>query len=755
MLRFKNQSRLPRALEGTTRFLLALAVFLTPLFFVPGLNDPVELPKGVVFVVLVAAAALTFVVALMLRDEVRVRPVPGQWWLAGLALVLILSTIFSTNRVTSLLGSAGYVHHALPALLSFIVFVWLAVQVFDSDRDLPALLSITLTAIGLGTLLGLLQLAGISPFPWTELRGRAFLITGNSATTLAVLAGAFLPAGLIFVRRPRGLAWLLLIGAAAISAVLVLLAIDAAAGWIALIVSAVVSLAFVSIRQLPRVRFLTVGFVMAIGVFGLLLNTSSLLGTTVTPDLRLDAGTGWSITTKTLATFPIIGSGPGTFYYDFVSFRPESFYANLLGGLRFVKSSDEVLQLLTTIGSLGLLAVAAVVVRTLAGVVSASESLARKLREAWAAPAALIGAWTGLTAAFLFAPTTFVTFGFFWICLGLLLVTVRTNTTMVVIRPPIGRLAAMMSSLVFLTIVVVTLVWSGRALVADRGLVKVAQAIQRAEDLSTVRRLIDRTVHANPSTPIPYVLRAQAELVELQLLLQAGQPADRARVQSLVNAIAADAETAVARDPRNPAVLESVAQLYKNLGSVTGNTGEQVIGAYERAVALEPTNPQLLVSLGQAYYLTASARKGQEGADENDVTSRIVKARAALEEAQRVVPTYVDAVFGLVLVDELAGEKDRAFTTLEQLAQANPQSAALWYELGLRYVERKDTAKAKEAFGSAVAVDSSLAQAHWQLGLLAEQEKDTATARREFALVQQLDPTNTEVGKKLESLPKQ
>jgi hypothetical protein len=149
VLRFKNQSGLSRALAGTTRFLLALVVFLTPLLFLPGLNDPVELPKGVVWVVLVAAAALTFVLSWVRRDEVRLRPVPGQWWLLGLALVLILSTVFSTNRVTSLLGGAGYVHHTLPVLLSFIVFVWLAVQVFDPDRDVPMLLSIALAAIGL------------------------------------------------------------------------------------------------------------------------------------------------------------------------------------------------------------------------------------------------------------------------------------------------------------------------------------------------------------------------------------------------------------------------------------------------------------------------------------------------------------------------------------------------------------------------------------------------------------------------------
>lgn len=153
--------------------------------------------------------------------------------------------------------------------------------------------------------------------------------------------------------------------------------------------------------------------------------------------------------------------------------------------------------------------------------------------------------------------------------------------------------------------------------------------------------------------------------------------------------------------------------------------------------------------------MTASALQGQEGADQNDITGRIIKARAAFEEARRVIPNYIDAAFGLVLVDELAGEKDRALTTLEELTRANPQSPALWYELGVRYVDRTDSTKAQEVFTNVVNLDASMALAHWQLGLIAEQEQDTATARREFELVQQLDPTNTEVVQKLEALPKE
>ena len=57
LLRPKRQ--VSTVLRNVTRALLAAAVFLTPLFFIPGLNDALELPKATLLTLLTLAAVAT------------------------------------------------------------------------------------------------------------------------------------------------------------------------------------------------------------------------------------------------------------------------------------------------------------------------------------------------------------------------------------------------------------------------------------------------------------------------------------------------------------------------------------------------------------------------------------------------------------------------------------------------------------------------------------------------------------------------
>src|SRR5258707_15328795 len=73
--------------------------------------------------------------------------------------------------------------------------------------------------------------------------------------------------------------------------------------------------------------------------------------------------------------------------------------------------------------------------------------------------------------------------------------------------------------------------------------------------------------------------------------------------------------------------------------------------------------------------------------------------------------------------------------------QSAHDQAVVIYKAGLKqFLADKDTAKAKQVLGAALAVDPDYAQAHYTLGILAESNKDWVSAKTEFSVYLQLAP---------------
>lgn len=750
----RARQRLGQRFHGVTAALLGFVAFFTPLTFVFGSVDPVELPKAALLVGLTLLAAIVWAIGWLVLGEVRWRPIPGGWLLAGLAFLTVLSTLFSVGHVGSLIGSQGYVHQTLPFMIAAILYVVLLTQILDDGRDVQIFGAVAASGLGIAGLVGFLQFAGVSPFAWSA---TSFLITGNAAASFSVLMAVMAVVAIPMIQRGRigsgiGRLFWTVFGYGGFSlALLGLLASDSIGGWVAAVVGTTVLLTFASLRPLTRSDVILCTVVIAIGVLGMIAPTNGWIGTNINPDLRLDVGTSWSVTRSTVAEFPIIGSGPGTFLNDFVRFRPAEFTASPLSGFRFVKASDEALQSLATMGVLGSLMMVAIIVWILRRLTGESLQLVKREREAWFAQTALVGAWTGLTASLFFVPSTTLTTVMFWIGLGLLAVLTRGSRPLQSWHPTFVRPASVAAVLVVVVAFVVTTTWSVRMMLAERAIAQATEAITARQDLALVVRQLDRAVALNPARGSSYLLRAQALVTKAQLEAQ-NQTPNVAEANAAIQQAIIDAETAVARENSNPAILEAVADLYKNIGTLIGNTAEQVAGAYDRAAKLEPNNPVHHMSLGQVHYFVAEALSKEEPKDDEAIRRRLIEARAAFETALRIAPDELNASFGLVLVDELAGEGDAAFARLEGLAKLYPMNGGLLVELGQRYVDRNEESQALAMFQRAIDADATLAEPHYQLGLLAERSGDTAAAKQAYQRALSLDPTHAEAKKKLEAI---
>jgi len=735
-------------LTGFTRAFLAAAVFFVPIAVMPGLVDVQELPKAALFVCLTFAAAVTWAISWMVSRDVVWRRVPGIWWLAAFTVSAIVSTAVSVNRDVSLIGFSAYLHDTLPFLLAGVGFVILAVQVFDRERDLKNLAVILGFSLGLVGLQAVLQTAGASFFPFASLQSSQLLIAGNSALATSVLMAVLILTVIATFGLLKRLVWKILAGFGGVIGLFVMLAIDAQAGWVALMVGVVLTLVAASVRPLDRWRVLLGTAAVAVALVGILTETSGVFKTKIALDVKLDQATSWSVSSEAFRDRPIFGSGPATFYYDFLTHRPVEFNQSALAGFGFVKGTDVAGTMLPTLGLAGSAAILGFVVCLFFIFIRRLESHVQRLRQEWEIGSLTVGIFGAVVAGAFFAPGMAAFMAVAWFGLAMMAILIAPDGARLSNRS-MARTAGMATFLFGLLAVIVSSVWSIRLVLADRELVNVTSAIGRTENLETVVARIDRAIRYVPQNPLPYFLRAQALIVQAQLALdrQDNQAAADAFTRSVQ-----DAQAGIAQDPRNAVLYSTYGSILKIAGTYAGDVSSAVLETYRKAVELDPNNAKNRIDLGQAAYLVAAAMKAQTDSKPEEYQAYLDEARREFERAIQLNASNMDAQFGLVVLDELVGEKDAAFDRLQRLIVANPQTAALWYELGLRQIDRQDPTSGETSFKRALTLEPNFAPPHVELGKLAESKGDKDTARQEYEAALAIDANNQEATERLEQL---
>jgi Flp pilus assembly protein TadD len=158
----------------------------------------------------------------------------------------------------------------------------------------------------------------------------------------------------------------------------------------------------------------------------------------------------------------------------------------------------------------------------------------------------------------------------------------------------------------------------------------------------------------------------------------------------------------------------------------------EAIGVFQRGAAQYPRSGQLLLGLGVAYYSTGRYR---DAAD-------------ALSKAVDLNPSDRAAYFFLAQTyDASPVETDAVLSRFESYTKREPQNAAAQYYYGLCLWRSgatgrspADASRAERALRSAVALDPSLAEAHYQLGVVLAEQNLNAQAITEFERAIALQP---------------
>lgn len=516
---------------------------------------------------------------------------------------------------------------------------------------------------------------------------------------------------------------------------------------------------------LPLVRTTGMVMVFVIGVISTLLIGSNFFGwqflgieqsikAALTTEVHLGVAPSWQITSDALVesakTF-FLGSGPGTFIYDFSLFRPEAFNLHALTWTtRFSYPFSTAVSILVELGIFG----AGAIVVVLAMLVGLFLTHIIRMRRNFhpvldvANDAYMVG-WLGSVFALAWGVLTVGAFlvvydaGLWWLwwlmgVLGLLGLRHVSNTlfTPKVIPLQLSQQGVVLSSFAIVIVgigVIVGLSTQVRYYLAEVWIQKAANE----SNITRTQQYISQALSYRPEYPPYQIALARVHLEQTRQAIAAGKQ-DETVARYMAQAVNT-AKQASDHATNNVETWETLALMYLHARSVAPNANAWAAEALEQAIALEPTNPILYFHLGSTHAFS-------EQYDE---------AIEAYRHALTLKPNYLTAAVQLAKVYEETGNIDQAITSYEYVLSVDQQHVDALYELGRLLFNRnqgEDVTHAKQLWNAVITLAPNHANALYSLGLLHESLGEYDIALSYYQKLRSIYPEHKEIQAKIQAL---
>ncbi len=762
----------PKTAHPASRYLDAVLVWglrvltlLLPLTFLPWTFEAFELNKQ--FLLLGGGVALlaVWVGSVVLAREVRwVRSVLNWAVLAFLAVVVV-STVFSIDKVTSILGFYGRFNGGLVSVIAYVVYYFLVLHVVRREGNVRWLVGSWLTGVGVAALVLALNLFGVHALGFFPLgQASSFTPLGSSLNALTLILGASFPLALFFAHSARttvGRMFSLLFSVLVLAVVFL---VDYQLGWVALLTASVVWLGFVFWKNetvgfqwtiLPAVALLLV-------VVGWPVVTTQLTRRSIPVEVNLSLPASWKIANQNIKANPLIGTGPETFIFGFSKYKPDQFNQSDFWAYRFDKSASELSQAFGTMGILGLASYLGIL---LLGLYLAWRTISHRAHEDWYLRAAVVTSYLVLAVgSVLYFSNTALAF-MFWLVLALLAgFSSAGNRELTLKGSP--RISFLFSFGLAVVVLLAAGVWVGivRFWSADYAYAKA----QGAAQLEQAQGELQTAVSLNPWRDTYRVGLAQVYLglANQQARQPAGdtdakRKAQLAQLQQYISSAIAAARSATDLSRENVFNWESLGSIYRGTVPYARDAQAWVISSFQEAIKLEYSNPALHTELGKAYLLSASQSKAQASTTtdqaakaklDSDTATNLGLAIEQFKVAIQLKAQYTPAHFNEALAYELQGKIDDAIAKLESIRSFNATDVDVLYELGSLYYSKGNYDLALSAFSTITSLVPNHSNAHYGLSLVYQKKGDKDKAVAEMQKVLDLNPGNQQIQQQLDAL---
>lgn len=568
-----------------------------------------------------------------------------------LLAVGIVSTVLSSSPFVALLGNQLKIHGSLASLTAYILFYFVLVNSLKTNREVKWILYLTLVAGQILAVISLLAFFGVKllPPPWTY--GINFTPTGSSFSTTAVLA-LLIPFAVSQIFSETKLA-AKIINALFLTLMGVTIALTGSLPiWI------VASLAFFAtfilenpIKDVSKlfitnpINLVSITIPLILTILIAVLSFIPPIGGAKNPiytqaqnfprEIQADFVTSWKVSVSAFRDMPFWGTGPATYLFNFTNYKPIEFNSSKQWNLRFDSSFNEYLQVLATLGGVGLLALLSL---TALFTSSAFSVLKNQSSNSMKKSLAISGLCFFLILALhpstlvLWVIGTLILASFFvlnisdglqksWSATGDLKSTffkVASNFSSIHSSQETIRIEALPS--ILLTAIVglslAVFFFSGKFVLADYHHRMALNAIAQNNGIVAYNELVAAEKWNNLNdlyhTDLAQVNFALANAIASAKGPTEASPAgsltdqDKQNIQVLLQQSINEGRLATTLAPRSATNWEILGLLYRQISGVAENALVFSLDSYGRAIFQDPLNPQLRLNVGGVYYAIKS-----------------------------------------------------------------------------------------------------------------------------------------------------
>jgi tetratricopeptide (TPR) repeat protein len=765
-----------KILDWVIEICIRAIVIFTPLFFLPITLDVLELNKQTLYIVLVLIATTAwFGKALADRKFTMAR----SWFnivISLFGLGWLVTSLFSKDLYLSMFGNFGQMQASFATMAAVIVFYFLVINHINTTKKLYCYLVSFLLSSALVGIYGILQLFGIYTLGWLAPFTKS--VSFNTIGTINAL-GVYMAIPLILAAsltvfgckdgecklgetKKKSTIMNIVVWVTLLVSLFVLVLVDFWVAW----ASALFGLVLLVV--LPVIRATKISNPMRIAVPVVLACISILFLVFKTPiNLNLPAevapsmSASWSIAKSTLQEYPLFGTGPGTWIYDYAKYRSPAVNLSQFWTIRFERGLSTVLTLIPTIGIVGMALFGMMVI---SGIIkSVAHLIKEKDDDKWQAYLSVFVPWITVVFMANFYNYNFAhvyAFGFF---MSLLVALIVKKAYIWEARK--GSASSVVISLIFIVLCVagLTATWvMGQRLAADAAYSDAVMTYRDGKTIDDSIESLNRAVAMNRWNDVYYRNLSQAYLIkagqEFDTLKQ--DPDGAAKINQIIAAAIDTGKKATEISPMNVDNWENLAIIYQSIASFTQGADEFAISHFKEALEREPNNPVYSNEIGKLHVMRADAFQALLQSEdeqtvqdaEQQIQDELDKAAEWLNRSIQAKPDFAPAHYYLGLVYERQGRIQDAITKLEQVLSVNDKDVGIAFQLSILYYRNDQKDKAGQMFEQIVAFAPQYANARWYLSALYEERGEYEKALEQVQVVGQTNPENKDVGERISYL---